>query len=656
MQFHFQWKATNSEEIPETETTTVKGKPVTTTLSAPVAIMTDKKSNSTALVITPAFQDKAQPILEQVYAMCSKKKRDTSCSSNAFADMANSGELPSVEWTIEGARNLAEAFGGTEIVESLPAAGATALVFAVLFDQFDPKSGNLPLSSPIKDGKGGNPTTDTPDEGEKECDKDAPKGNKAPICRECGASSNSKTCTKGKWEKCPCIEDAIGISVQLPSGWELNFNSVYIDAADQLLDSQKPVAHCLSGEYGKAISMETDFLKKLAEKFCDDDKSEAVLDSSDIGSSQYSKAKVSFKIKRGKGCQATCQGLNHHDIQLQGNATVKACNAFYAYDITQGTDPKCDEKRDSIIPADTFEEGPVWKRFCEIEHNNQDPHSMVVDVWGNGRTGLKKRHDLQSPGSLANMQARDSGDPGSKWIYLSWKPNSRGLFTRNCSGAFHDIIDSACGKTGKDHKKMATSASVFVGAGTYSYKVENRMFEVSRLQKIRGSLLKKDRIRKDAKKEQYVRHACGLYRDEPFYTPQHHWRHKEPNRISNSDKYQIFWKEHCELESGPQKQFMQNPAGDNSISCKEAFHAAADGKAPVPGRHMTDVLTRAESHGGFVDIGCVRYVIYPASTTLTDEQWKQQNEQVGRGGVLRLEGNQNSTQSLSRNLTGTAGR
>ncbi|KAJ5178834.1 hypothetical protein N7492_002044 [Penicillium capsulatum] len=403
---------------------------------------------------------------------------------------------------------------------------------------------------------------------------------------------------QGKWNKCDCIMAAVGITVQQPGGWALDLSKVWNDAASsngQLLDSQKPKVNCSSG-YGDAVSLEKDWIEKLSKKFCSSGKNESVLGSMDIQSQQHSNTDVTFKIEPGEGCQADCEqgfqalfteceGINSHTVQAKGKATVKECKALYQYEVAQGTTPDCDVGRASVIPANVFQKTPVWKHFCEHEDNSKDPRSMVVDVWGNRPTMLKRDGLQARTPPVTNLEGYDG-----KLFELSWKPNNQGLLSRNCSDAFHDMSQSQCGRAGSQQNNMAREGSVFVGSGTYSYKVKNEMYEVPLSAKKHfpwkddGSQFgKPKKLGKDVYKDLWIRNACGLW-NEILITPKKHLRDTGSTMWESPYTYTVFWKKDCKLEKDPQQQNMQDPRGDGSVSCKDAYKAAGGSSRPPPNR------------------------------------------------------------------------
>ncbi|KAJ6130815.1 hypothetical protein N7512_003595 [Penicillium capsulatum] len=611
------WQGDNSEQIHEVQTTTDDGKTATNTLSAPVAFMTGS-NDEMSLVMTPDLRTELVRIAEGVTPCISKKRDPATCGVPDFARRVQTSEsdlvrevLRMTESGSEGIQNLIDLLGlggEAQLLESLGYAAWGVALLVFFYKAFSADHGNMPLAASVGSGTGWpNDPGKTPDDSSggnggdgdvKICPQNAPTGNERPICQECGGSSKSQTCTKGKWRNCDCLMAAMGISVQQPRSWGVRITVVFDDAissGDQLLDSQKPDVNC-SSNYADALSVEKTYLLRLARIFCSGDKNEAVLTDTHLQLNQQLNTNVAFKREPGEGCQATCdqdfealfnqcEGINSHTAQAKGNATVKECKASYQYEVHKSTQPNCDVGKTSTVPANVFSNAPAWKTFCEDKDNDQKPRSIIYDLKGNKKTG-RKRDDLQARTPPPNMDGYID-----KLAVFSWEPNKQGLLSRNCSDAFHDIVQSECGRTGSQQNLMAGKGSVFVGSGTYSYRIINDNAVVPRWG-TKTYHWKPDRFKdankaSDALKAESIYYACSLW-DDVRFTPEDNKRDVGNSWSSSKYTYNVFWKKNCKLEEGKQEQSMKWPVEDDkSITCSIAFQNAAKiRRSPTPDQDL----------------------------------------------------------------------
>lgn len=202
------------------KTLTDDGKTTTTTVSAPMAAMSGP-ADSMNILISPKLRDELVDIAKKV-SPCSGKKRDALCGLGEFVSRVDSATSSAIEearaamktvnfassGTMEGAKNLLELLevsGNAELAKSVAVGAGVTVAVIPLYQLFQeqtmpfrysyqnaPKNKFAQASPPTKESN----DDDNDDDDDDKCPKDAPTGDQAPWCDDCGGKPKDKVCTK----------------------------------------------------------------------------------------------------------------------------------------------------------------------------------------------------------------------------------------------------------------------------------------------------------------------------------------------------------------------------------------------------------------------------------------------------------------------------
>lgn len=133
--------------------------------------------------------------------------------------------------------------------------------------------------------------------------------------------------------------------------------------------------------------------------------------------------------------------------------------------------PVCDMGQVSGVPYNILDDGQghaLYSGFCDNLHglDRSIPYAETRDAHGNEIASVSKRmlHKRTPPSNPDNFN-----DYTFDFLWVKNKLSNQCL--ANCTGAFSSMAESACGHAGGEQNDLTNDATIDVGCGFYSWKV-----------------------------------------------------------------------------------------------------------------------------------------------------------------------------------------
>ncbi|KAH8429013.1 uncharacterized protein LDX57_006684 [Aspergillus melleus] len=373
-----------------------------------------------------------------------------------------------------------------------------------------------------------------------------------------------------------------------------------------------------SDDKSKAIGLDTDFAKKFAEKFCSGDSQSADLSSSDVGLSGYEDYRFHFQYDAGQNCSQSCgdvfstmidncQGLDSHSVQPSASASLDSCGASFMYSFEQpNPTPSCDLDKSVDLPADVFTSG-IYDKFCDSFQEGKQ-QTWVVNQNGDNPTkkrGLQRRTPPANANSYSNYRTTLQFDvTGSMSCSMS------------CADAFKSIAQSPCGRAGSQQNVMSKEASIDINCGTLSYVIRDKDEpEYATLEVGEQKCFPADKwgdfpkmpSKDDSSWDQYFLHnACGASMPHQKVSADHQLSSFYGDNGRQQYHFDVKWIPGCQLKDQTEQDLTDPLGSDSDAHCgtlfKNTYFDCMDGDAKNGGA------------GGWIDVGCVRYLFKPTNT------------------------------------------